>query len=228
MSGVKGRSGRPRVLTDEQRLANKKALSHAQYLRKKALETEADREARRIRDRARPKKKRTAEQKARGAELMRKYREAWTPERKAAEKEAKREFQKHYTLSAEQKKRARAAQRAWVKRNFERLKKCRQERLSQDPTPSRIYAQNRRARKRAQAGAISVNISTILFSAQRGRCACCRCDIGATKYELDHIVPLAAGGAHDDANLQLLCMPCNRSKGARDPIVFMQERGFLL
>jgi hypothetical protein len=29
-------------------------------------------------------------------------------------------------------------------------------------------------------------------------------------------------------NVQLLCPPCNLKKHAKDPIQFMQERGFLL
>jgi len=33
--------------------------------------------------------------------------------------------------------------------------------------------------------------------------------------EFDHIVPLAAGGPNVADNLQLLCRPCNRSKGAK-------------
>ncbi len=36
------------------------------------------------------------------------------------------------------------------------------------------------------------------------------------------------GGPHRASNLQLLCMPCNRRKNARDPIDHMQSLGFLL
>lgn len=43
-------------------------------------------------------------------------------------------------------------------------------------------------------------------------CAYC----GATEnIELDHIVPIARGGAHDLENLAPACLPCNRSKGAK-------------
>ena len=45
---------------------------------------------------------------------------------------------------------------------------------------------------------------------------------------LDHKVPLAAGGANEFGNLQLLCPRCNLAKSARDPLDFMQSRGFLL
>jgi 5-methylcytosine-specific restriction endonuclease McrA len=33
--------------------------------------------------------------------------------------------------------------------------------------------------------------------------------------EIDHIVPISRGGSSDDDNLQVLCVPCNRSKGAK-------------
>ena len=45
---------------------------------------------------------------------------------------------------------------------------------------------------------------------------------------IDHIVPLAKGGSDGPENIQLLCAHCNRRKSAKDPIVFMQENGFLL
>ena len=44
---------------------------------------------------------------------------------------------------------------------------------------------------------------------------------------LDHILPLALGGRHDDDNLQLLCGTCNMRKGARDPTEFAQANGKL-
>lgn len=75
------------------------------------------------------------------------------------------------------------------------------------------------------------------FAAQRAarkdkenarRCACCRRNLGESGYHIDHVVPLALGGMHDDSNLQLLCPSCNMSKHAKHPIDFMQSRGFLL
>lgn len=44
-------------------------------------------------------------------------------------------------------------------------------------------------------------------------CAECRCRSGALT--VDHIIPLALGGLTEPGNLQVLCGPCNSSKGAR-------------
>lgn len=61
---------------------------------------------------------------------------------------------------------------------------------------------------------------------QRGRCAACRTVL--SRHHIDHIIPLAAGGDNEPSNLQLLCPPCNLSKGTQHPVAFMQKRGFLL
>lgn len=62
-----------------------------------------------------------------------------------------------------------------------------------------------------------------VFDECRWRCAICGIRTPRNKRgsydpdapELDHIVPLAAGGQHVRSNLQLACRECNRRKGAR-------------
>lgn len=63
---------------------------------------------------------------------------------------------------------------------------------------------------------------------QKWRCPVCRSQLGDSGYHMDHIVPLALGGEHHRLNIQLLCPACNLSKGKKDPIKFMQEKGMLL
>jgi len=56
-----------------------------------------------------------------------------------------------------------------------------------------------------------------------GRCE--KCGQQHQKLILDHIVPIAVGGAEfDRANLQLLCGPCNKVKTAADMQIIAQER----
>lgn len=50
-----------------------------------------------------------------------------------------------------------------------------------------------------------------VFRRDEGRCVQC----GAVeRLEVDHVIPWSRGGATSVDNLQLLCLPCNRSKAA--------------
>lgn len=92
-----------------------------------------------------------------------------------------------------------------------------------DSGKTRIYKMNRRAKGAKRAPA---SIVQFLGASQKWKCVVCREKL--IKFEVDHITPVFAGGTNDRTNLQLLCMPCNRKKSAKDPIKFMQSRGFLL
>lgn len=59
-----------------------------------------------------------------------------------------------------------------------------------------------------------------MMAAQKGLCNACGADIRVRRH-LDHIVPLVKGGTHDLSNLQLLCVSCNCSKGAKDNVDFL-------
>jgi hypothetical protein len=60
-------------------------------------------------------------------------------------------------------------------------------------------------------GAIPDDLKQYVWQRDGGRCRQC-----GTGHELqyDHIIPLAMGGATTAENLQILCGPCNRRKGA--------------
>jgi 5-methylcytosine-specific restriction endonuclease McrA len=62
---------------------------------------------------------------------------------------------------------------------------------------------------------------------QKWKCTICFVSIKET-FHVDHIEPLAKGGRHEPSNIQLLCPTCNVRKASKDPISYMQERGFLL
>ena len=93
----------------------------------------------------------------------------------------------------------------------------------------------RRARKLGKQGNVSKEIVAHLLQSQRHRCAAPWCQRRISshsrsrshKFELDHIIPLAKGGLHDDTNLQLLCFPCHRKKGAKLPEDWYKEHGYL-
>lgn len=83
-----------------------------------------------------------------------------------------------------------------------------------------------RARKRNSSGSHNRKDISKLFELQRGKCACCKSLLNA--FHVDHVVPLKKCGSNDFYNLQLLCPACNARKGAKDPVSFMQENGFLI
>lgn len=120
-----------------------------------------------------------------------------------------------------------ASNAAWAERNAEKVRAKNKAHMQKNPDLYRIYRQNRRSRKLASGGALSAGLAGKLLRLQKGKCACCGQPLG-NKYHLDHIMPLALGGANTDGNMQLLRAKCNQKKGSKHPIVFMQSRGFLL
>jgi 5-methylcytosine-specific restriction endonuclease McrA len=62
-----------------------------------------------------------------------------------------------------------------------------------------------------QRGHISVEIRNYVFQRDGGQCVTC----GSTvELQFDHIIPVKFGGSGEPENLQILCGPCNRRKGA--------------
>ena len=103
--------------------------------------------------------------------------------------------------------------REWKKKNEEKAK-----------IQSRLHSHKRRQQKRD--GKITAEQISDLFEKQKGTCVVCKCPL--TKYQIDHILPLSKGGNHSIDNVQLLCPTCNRNKCNKDPIDFMQSKGYLL
>jgi len=132
---------------------------------------------------------------------------------------------------------------AYLIRNRERLARLREEnreqinaktaarariRYRRDPKKACLKIKLRNGRKRAtQAEPITPKHIIDLFKKQRGSCAICKTKLKAG-YHIDHIMPLAKGGAHVLQNLQLTCPFCNLQKNNQDPLTYMQRRGFLL
>ncbi|MDN3905547.1 HNH endonuclease signature motif containing protein [Arthrobacter sp. YD2] len=58
---------------------------------------------------------------------------------------------------------------------------------------------------------IRQDVKILVWQRDQGRCVNCS---SQSDLEFDHIIPIAMGGADTARNLQLLCEPCNRRKGA--------------
>lgn len=80
---------------------------------------------------------------------------------------------------------------------------------------NRHHGINRRAREKGAGGRLPKGVKNYLSIKQKQTCAICECYIEEGSGEVDHIVPLARGGTNEIENVQLLCQPCNRRKGAR-------------
>lgn len=59
--------------------------------------------------------------------------------------------------------------------------------------------------------AVPVELRHAVWARDGGRCVSCGADFDL---QFDHVIPVAMGGATSERNLQLLCAPCNREKGA--------------
>jgi len=60
-------------------------------------------------------------------------------------------------------------------------------------------------------GAIPDDVKHLVWVRDGGRCRQCGSQV---ELQFDHVIPVALGGASSAENLQILCGPCNRRKGA--------------
>lgn len=117
--------------------------------------------------------------------------------------------------------------RKWVEKNREKVREIKRNWYSNHPEQNReIKASNKANRRGASGKFTELQIKDLLIK-QKHKCVSCACDI-KTSFHRDHIYPISKGGTNDISNIQLLCKSCNTKKGAKHPIDFMKQRGFLL
>jgi len=121
----------------------------------------------------------------------------------------------------------RAKSAVWRKANLEKARAMSKAWAKANPEARRIIQQNRDARKNKTEGRLSKGLVSKLFKLQKGMCPCCKQPLG-DNFHIDHVTPLARGGGNVDSNMQLLRAVCNMAKSAKDPLQFMQSRGFLI
>lgn len=86
---------------------------------------------------------------------------------------------------------------------------------------------NNLAKRRSAPGEITPGWIPRLLELQKWTCIVCQKDL-RYGYHIDHIEPIARGGENTDFNVQALCPKCNHEKSDKDPVEFMQSRGFLI
>ena len=60
-------------------------------------------------------------------------------------------------------------------------------------------------------GAIPEDLRLLVWQRDAGKCVKCGSN---SELQFDHVIPVALGGATSEENVQVLCGPCNRKKGA--------------
>jgi len=82
---------------------------------------------------------------------------------------------------------------------------------------------SRRAREAGADGFFTPADITHIFQKQDGKCVYCQCELHK-KFHRDHIIAISEGGSNWPSNIQLLCGPCNISKGTKSHDEFVAYR----
>jgi 5-methylcytosine-specific restriction endonuclease McrA len=121
------------------------------------------------------------------------------------------------------KQRRAAIAQAWVERNPEKRKEAANSWSRRNPDSHRVSASKRRALKYGSASRdpkALMAYSKMVRNAERLRCYWCRKNTPKGQRHIDHIIPLARGGADVIGNLCVSCPRCNISKNAKLPHEF--------
>lgn len=63
----------------------------------------------------------------------------------------------------------------------------------------------------SQRGVIPADVKQLVWARDGGACRSCGSNV---ELQFDHVIPVSADGSSTEENLQILCGPCNRRKGA--------------
>jgi len=138
----------------------------------------------------------------------------------AAHREEKRVYNHEYYIKHRQERleysRQYEADHPEIRRNYrnknrERRRIYNRQWATRNPDKMRAKWARRRARRKQAPGNLTIEEEQRLYELY-DHCLCCDTTEDLT---LDHIVPLAEGGAHSFENCQILCRPCNSSKGTQ-------------
>jgi 5-methylcytosine-specific restriction endonuclease McrA len=80
---------------------------------------------------------------------------------------------------------------------------------------TRLYDKARHANQRAAAQGVIGTITTADVRAILAANKCHYCDRSDVDLTIDHVIPLARGGANARSNLAASCLPCNKQKARK-------------
>lgn len=106
--------------------------------------------------------------------------------------------------------------RKWAAANQGHVKALAKARYANDPEAAKQWRDLRRAR--IKGGSVDGPVDRqAIIARDGGRCHLCGGYPTGLDLTLDHVVPLARGGAHTEANLRVACRSCNSRKAASVP-----------
>lgn len=146
---------------------------------------------------------------------------------RAANPDASKEQMRKRRADAAKKKKMLAQARVVYHANKEKFSLKHKRWAEKNSEKIAAHARNRRTRKMQADGSHTDAEILSLYSKQKGKCVYCKTSL-EREYQADHIIALINGGSNYIENIQLLCPACNRSKGAKDPIEWAQEKHGLL
>lgn len=114
---------------------------------------------------------------------------------------------------------------AWCDENTERLREARRRWKVSNPDLVRTQGRKDAGKRRALLMSVEYDpLVTIEALIERDGSACAYCEnaveyVGgfATRATVDHVIPVAQGGAHTFSNTVVACGPCNSAKNSRTP-----------
>lgn len=110
----------------------------------------------------------------------------------------------------------------WRRKNIEKVREReRKRRGSKDVKKKRAMHQRiRNLNKRSSGGSFKKEDVDRMIIDQGNKCVYCRKELD--EFHIDHMTPVSRGGSSDPDNLQLLCPPCNLSKGNKNHIEYLK------
>jgi 5-methylcytosine-specific restriction endonuclease McrA len=153
------------------------------------------------------------------------------PEVKAAyhraynERNAERLREQRKAYAAANRDRLRVSWEAWRQANPERRRaiELRARRKFEQTHREKILDKNSRRRARILSVTVEKVDRMVVYARDRGRCGICGRFVAKASFHVDHVIPLARGGPHSYANVQVAHPTCNHRKRATMPALGLES-----